>query len=221
MDGAGKPIPPVLVIFGILPPTTPVSDTVTFTIPNDVNPVSRRLSGQHEFGGEALNRGATLEIKVGTNSPAPFVAATGRSARATRMRRRFRACCMESAMTGPASAATAAFRSSPTIRWTYASTRSTIVPNASIRTFKTADSATSLRRPVLLADCCRRAGVREMVGAAGDTLKLAQRVSRSPRGGQARTTSGNNELAARLQTDRASSPDRATEGCTYWRTIGA
>ena len=72
-------IPPPLVTFGILPATTPISDTVTFTIPADAEAGTYVASykGRREFGGEALNRGATLDIKVGTLSPAPYVAATG------------------------------------------------------------------------------------------------------------------------------------------------
>ncbi len=72
-------IPPALVIFGILPATTPISDTVTFTIPNDADPGTYVASfkGRREFAGEALNRGATLDIKVGTNTPAPYISATG------------------------------------------------------------------------------------------------------------------------------------------------
>jgi predicted CXXCH cytochrome family protein len=77
--GLGWTIPPPLVAFGILPATTPVPDTVTFTIPADAEAGTYVASykGRREFGGEALNRGATLDIKVGTNSPLPFTAATG------------------------------------------------------------------------------------------------------------------------------------------------
>jgi predicted CXXCH cytochrome family protein len=77
--GLGFTIPQPLVAFGILPPTTPVTDTVTFTIPSDAEAGTYVASfkGRREFGGEALNRGATLDIRVGTDSPAPFVPATG------------------------------------------------------------------------------------------------------------------------------------------------
>lgn len=72
-------VPQPLVALGILPATTPVPDTVTFTIPADAEAGTYVASfkGRREFGGEALNRGATVDIKVGTNSPPPFVAATG------------------------------------------------------------------------------------------------------------------------------------------------
>jgi predicted CXXCH cytochrome family protein len=77
--GLAFTIPQPLVVFGILPAATPVPDTVSFTIPSDAEPGTYVASykGRREFGGEALNRGATLDIKVGTSSPAPFVAATG------------------------------------------------------------------------------------------------------------------------------------------------
>ncbi len=72
-------VPSPLIQFGILPANTPVADTVTFTIPADAEPGTYVASfkGRREFAGEALNRGATLEIKVGTNTPAPFVSKTG------------------------------------------------------------------------------------------------------------------------------------------------
>ena len=77
--GLGITIPQPLVIFGILPASTPVPDTVTFTIPSEAEAGTYVASfkGRRDFGGEALNRGTTLDIKVGTNSPLPFTAATG------------------------------------------------------------------------------------------------------------------------------------------------
>jgi hypothetical protein len=78
-SGVAFTIPPPLVAFGILPATTPVSDTVTLTIPADAEAGTYVASfkGRREFGGEALNRGVTLDIKVGTPTPAAFVTATG------------------------------------------------------------------------------------------------------------------------------------------------
>jgi len=77
--GLAITIPSPLVLFGVLPANTPVSDTATFTIPADAEAGTYIASfkGRREFGGEALNRGATLEIKVGTSSPTPFVSVTG------------------------------------------------------------------------------------------------------------------------------------------------
>lgn len=77
--GLAVTIPPALVIFGVFPATTPLSDTAAFTIPADAEAGTYIASykGRREFGGEALNRGATLDIKVGTSSPAAYVAKTG------------------------------------------------------------------------------------------------------------------------------------------------
>jgi hypothetical protein len=77
--GLAYTIPSPLVLFGVIPADTPVSDTVTLTIPADAEAGTYVASykGRREFGGEALNRGATLDINVGTSSPLPFVSATG------------------------------------------------------------------------------------------------------------------------------------------------
>ena len=77
--GLAIAVPSPLIQFGLLPANTPVPDTVTFTIPSDAEAGTYVASfkGRREFAGEALNRGTSLEIKVGTNTPAPFVAKTG------------------------------------------------------------------------------------------------------------------------------------------------
>lgn len=93
--GLAFTIPQPLVVFGILPANTPTPDTVTFTIPADADAGTYVASfkGRREFGGEALNRGATLDIKVGTSSPAPFGAATGCAIAAIRAPPIFQRCC--------------------------------------------------------------------------------------------------------------------------------
>jgi hypothetical protein len=76
-------LPPFPVSFGgLFDPAvweTPVSDVVTFTIPNDAQPGTyvAALKARREFGGEALNRVTTLDIQVGTASPTLFEAKTG------------------------------------------------------------------------------------------------------------------------------------------------
>jgi len=63
-----------------LPANTPVSDTVTFTIPTDAKPGTyvAVVKARREFGGEALNRGASLDLLVGTTLPTPAAAKVGK-----------------------------------------------------------------------------------------------------------------------------------------------
>ena len=76
-------IPPLPVLFGgVFNPAiwnTPVSDQVTFTIPNDALPGTyiAAIKARREFGGEAQNQAATTEIQVGTAAPTPFTFQTG------------------------------------------------------------------------------------------------------------------------------------------------
>jgi hypothetical protein len=78
--------PPLAVTRGTgtakLPPDTPVSDIVTFTIPTDALPGTyvAALKARREFGGEALNRGAIINVQVGTTvatGPSPKVGNCG------------------------------------------------------------------------------------------------------------------------------------------------
>lgn len=56
----------------------PVSDVITFTIPADAQPGTyvMAIKARREFNGEALNRGATVRIQVGTPTPTSHVSQT-------------------------------------------------------------------------------------------------------------------------------------------------
>jgi hypothetical protein len=56
----------------------PVSDVVTFTIPEDAEPGTylAAIKARRDYAGEALNRGATLEIPVGQVQPSHFTPKT-------------------------------------------------------------------------------------------------------------------------------------------------
>lgn len=58
----------------------PVSDSVTFTLPLDALPGTYVIAtkGRRDWGGEALNAGATAEIQVGQRAPTAFTPTTGR-----------------------------------------------------------------------------------------------------------------------------------------------
>jgi hypothetical protein len=76
-------IPPFALTFGgLADPSlweTPVSDLVTFVIPSDALPGTYvvAVKARREFGGEALNRGTTTELQVGTATLSTFVSLTG------------------------------------------------------------------------------------------------------------------------------------------------
>lgn len=93
----GQTIPSAAVVFGgFVVPTLwdlPVSDVVTFTVPADAEPGTyvASIKARREFGGEALNRGTTLELQVGSALATSFTATTSCTAchdqRATRFTR--------------------------------------------------------------------------------------------------------------------------------------
>jgi len=58
---------------------TPVSDLVTFQIPANAGPGTyvAAVKARRDFGGEALNRGTTTDIQVGTTTPTTFSPTTG------------------------------------------------------------------------------------------------------------------------------------------------
>jgi hypothetical protein len=72
-------VPPFPNIFDPALQDTPVSDIVTFTIPPDALPGTyvAAMKARREFGGEALNRGATATIQVGTATPTTSTLRTG------------------------------------------------------------------------------------------------------------------------------------------------
>lgn len=78
--GAG--VPPFAVTFGgLFDPAvwdTPVSDLVQFTIPTDALPGSyvAAVKARRSYGGEAINRGATATIQVGTTVPTHYTLKT-------------------------------------------------------------------------------------------------------------------------------------------------
>lgn len=78
----GQTVPPAAIIFGGLADPSlwslPVSDEVTFTIPEDAEPGTyvAAAKARRDFGGEALNRGASVEIQVGQAAPTVFTPST-------------------------------------------------------------------------------------------------------------------------------------------------
>jgi hypothetical protein len=71
--------PPFAVARGTASPDTPVSDIVTFTIPDDALPGTyiAAMKARRDFGGEALNRGAILNLQVGTLTTTPAASKVG------------------------------------------------------------------------------------------------------------------------------------------------
>jgi len=59
---------------------TPVSDVVSLTVPADALPGTYVVAAKarRDFGGQALNRGRTLSLQVGTEAPTAFSPTTGR-----------------------------------------------------------------------------------------------------------------------------------------------
>jgi hypothetical protein len=78
----GQTVPPAGIIFGgFADPSLwslPVSDVLTFTIPTDAEAGTyvASIKARREFGGEALNRGATLDIQVGQGQHSAFTSKT-------------------------------------------------------------------------------------------------------------------------------------------------
>ncbi len=78
----GQTVPPAAIVFGgFADPSLwalPVSDLLSFTIPLDAEPGTyvAAIKARREYLGEALNRGTTVEIPVGTAVPTTFVAKT-------------------------------------------------------------------------------------------------------------------------------------------------
>jgi predicted CXXCH cytochrome family protein len=78
----GQTVPPAAFIFGGFSDpflwSLPVSDQLTFTLPADAEAGTyvAAIKARREFGGEALNRGATAEIQVGQSAPTSFTAQT-------------------------------------------------------------------------------------------------------------------------------------------------
>jgi hypothetical protein len=75
-------VPPVAIVFGGLGDPSiwqaPVSDVVTFTIPDDAEAGTyiAAVKARRDYAGEALNRGATLDFQVGQAQPTQFTAQT-------------------------------------------------------------------------------------------------------------------------------------------------
>ncbi len=82
-SSAVEGLPPLPITFGGLSDpalwNTPLSDQATFTIPNDALPGTyvAAIKARRDFGGEALNRGTTVDIQVGTATPSSYVSKTG------------------------------------------------------------------------------------------------------------------------------------------------
>lgn len=81
-SGVAAGVPPFAVTFGgLFDPAvwdTPVSDVVTLTIPLDALPGSyvAAVKARRDYGGEALNRGATTTIQVGSATPTQYTLKT-------------------------------------------------------------------------------------------------------------------------------------------------
>lgn len=82
-SGVAEVIPPLPeIIGGFQDPSLwsiPNLDVQTLTIPADAQPGTyiAAIKGRRVWGGEALNRGATVTLQVGRQAPSTFVAATG------------------------------------------------------------------------------------------------------------------------------------------------
>ncbi len=82
-SGVAEVIPPLPeIIGGFQDPAlweAPNSDVRTLTIPSDAKPGTyiAAIKARREWGGEALNRGATVTIQVGSSRPTMFQAKTG------------------------------------------------------------------------------------------------------------------------------------------------
>lgn len=78
----GQTVPPAAIIFGGLSDPSlwslPISDELTFTIPDDAGAGTyvAAVKARRDFAGEALNRGATVEIQVGQAAPTVFTPTT-------------------------------------------------------------------------------------------------------------------------------------------------
>lgn len=78
----GQTVPPASIIFGgLFDPTlwsTPVSDVITFTIPEDAERGTylAAIKARRDFAGEALNRGTTAQIQVGQAEATVFTPKT-------------------------------------------------------------------------------------------------------------------------------------------------
>jgi hypothetical protein len=59
--------------------TLPVPNVIHVTVPNDALPGTYTMSikGRRDWGGEALNRGVTVEVQVGQAAPTAFMPTTG------------------------------------------------------------------------------------------------------------------------------------------------
>lgn len=78
----GQTVPPAAIIFGgFVDPSLwslPVSDIISFTIPADAESGTyvAAIKARRDYAGEALNRGATLDIQVGQPEASSFTAKT-------------------------------------------------------------------------------------------------------------------------------------------------
>jgi hypothetical protein len=84
LDGftaVGQTVPPAAIIFGGLADPSlwslPVSDLLTFSIPADAEPGTyvAAVKARRDYAGEALNRGATLDLQIGS-APSSFTPKT-------------------------------------------------------------------------------------------------------------------------------------------------
>lgn len=81
-SAVGQEVPPAAIIFGGLSDpslwSSPVSDIITFTIPADAQAGTyvAAIKARRDFAGEALNRGATVNIQVGQPEETTFTPKT-------------------------------------------------------------------------------------------------------------------------------------------------
>lgn len=81
-SAVGQTVPPAGIVFGglALPElwSVPVSDVLTFQIPADAEAGTYlvAIKARRDFQGEALNRGASLELQVGQAEPTTFLPST-------------------------------------------------------------------------------------------------------------------------------------------------
>ena len=80
--GAAAAVPPWKTLIGVNPPTTPVGDTVTFTLPPDAKPgtYSVTMKARRSYLGEELPRATVIRIQVGTTTHTAKTFTTGNCA---------------------------------------------------------------------------------------------------------------------------------------------
>lgn len=159
-SAVGQTVPAAGIVFGGFQDPSlwgiPTSDIVTFTIPADAQPGTylMAIKARREFNGEALNRGATVRIQVGSPAVTTHTSRTQCGSCHSASERSFGNTCTASPIAHRASAATRRSVSSSQ-RARYSCPPSTIARIATRAPCRSATRATRPRRPAPLAVCFR------------------------------------------------------------------